>query len=128
MGLKDMIRPKIKDEIIAHAYTEVEKVDGQFQTGIITDGERHNKIIDIWTAATEKVSDELYKTIDRNVTEAAPNPTETNPVYMMVDSKARGSKLQIRQLAGMRGLMANPSGEIIERPITASFREGLSVL
>jgi DNA-directed RNA polymerase subunit beta' len=128
MGLKDMIRPKIKDEIIALAYKEVEKVDAQFQTGIITDGERHNKIIDIWTAATEKVSDELYKTIDRNVTEAIPAPTETNPVYMMVDSKARGSKLQIRQLAGMRGLMANPSGEIIERPITASFREGLSVL
>ena len=128
MGLKDMIRPKVKDEIIAKAYTEVEKVDHQFQTGVITDGERHNKIVDIWTAATEKVSDELFKTIDRNVTEAKPNPTETNPVYMMVDSKARGSKLQIRQLAGMRGLMANPSGEIIERPITASFREGLSVL
>jgi DNA-directed RNA polymerase subunit beta' len=82
----------------------------------------------VWTAATEKVSEELYKAIDRNVTEAQPNPVETNPVYMMVDSKARGSKLQIRQLAGMRGLMANPSGEIIERPITASFREGLSVL
>jgi DNA-directed RNA polymerase subunit beta' len=82
----------------------------------------------VWTAATEKVSEELYKAIDRNVTEALPNPVETNPVFMMVDSKARGSKLQIRQLAGMRGLMANPSGEIIERPITASFREGLSVL
>ena len=128
MGLKDMIRPKSKEEIIAKAYTEVDKVDGQFQTGVITDGERHNKIVDVWTAATEKVSEELYKAIDRNVTEAQPNPSETNPVYMMVDSKARGSKLQIRQLAGMRGLMANPSGEIIERPITASFREGLSVL
>ncbi|MFA6633784.1 MAG: DNA-directed RNA polymerase subunit beta', partial [Kiritimatiellia bacterium] len=128
MGLKDMIRPKSKEEIIAKAYTEVDKVDGQFQTGVITDGERHNKIVDVWTAATEKVSEELYKAIDRNVTEAQPNPVETNPVYMMVDSKARGSKLQIRQLAGMRGLMANPSGEIIERPITASFREGLSVL
>ncbi|MCL1920699.1 MAG: DNA-directed RNA polymerase subunit beta' [Kiritimatiellaeota bacterium] len=128
MGLKDMIRPKVKDEIITNAYAEVDKVDGQFQVGVITDGERHNKIVDIWTAATEKVSDDLYKTIDRNVTEAAPEPTETNPVYMMVDSKARGSKLQIRQLAGMRGLMANPSGEIIERPILASFREGLSVL
>ncbi|MDD4101823.1 MAG: DNA-directed RNA polymerase subunit beta', partial [Kiritimatiellae bacterium] len=129
MGLKDMIRPKSKDEIISKAHAEVEKVDDQFQTGVITPGERHNKIVDIWTAATEKVSDELYKTIDRNMiggTEA--NVAETNPVYMMVDSKARGSKLQIRQLAGMRGLMANPSGEIIERPITASFREGLSVL
>ena len=128
MGLKDMIRPKIKDEIIAKAYTEVEKVDSQFQTGVITDGERHNKIVDIWTAATEKISDELYKTIDKNKKNEDDQPTETNPVYMMVDSKARGSKLQIRQLAGMRGLMANPSGEIIERPITASFREGLSVL
>jgi len=128
MGLKDMIRPKIKDEIIAKAYTEVEKVDSQFQTGVITDGERHNKIVDIWTAATEKISDELYKTIDKNKKSEDDQPKETNPVYMMVDSKARGSKLQIRQLAGMRGLMANPSGEIIERPITASFREGLSVL
>jgi len=128
MGLKDMIRPKIKDEIIRLAYIDVAEVEEQFQSGVITDGERHNKIVDIWTAATEKTSDELYKTIDRNVTEANPTPVETNPVYMMVDSKARGSKLQIRQLAGMRGLMANPSGEIIERPITASFREGLSVL
>jgi len=128
MGLKDMIRPKIKDEIIKKAYVSVGEVEDQFQSGVITDGERHNKIVDIWTAATEKTSDELYKTIDRNVTEENPNPIETNPVFMMVDSKARGSKLQIRQLAGMRGLMANPSGEIIERPITASFREGLSVL
>ena len=128
MGLKDMIRPKIKDDIIKKAHDEVLKVQKQFQSGVITEGERHNKIIDIWTGATEKTSDELYETIDRNITEADPNPIETNPVYMMVDSKARGSKLQIRQLAGMRGLMANPSGEIIERPITASFREGLSVL
>ena len=74
------------------------------------------------------MGDELYKTIDRNVSAESPNPTELNPIYMMVDSKARGSKLQIRQLAGMRGLMADPSGNIIERPITASFREGLSVL
>ena len=95
MGLKDMIRPKIKDEIIAHAYTEVEKVDGQFQTGIITDGERHNKIIDIWTAATEKVSDELYKTIDRNVTEAARGTQE-------VSSNIGG----VTQAAGETGHMA----------------------
>ena len=128
MGLKDMIRPKEKDDLIAKAEGEVSKVERQHQLGVITDGERHNKIIDIWTGTTEKVSDALYKTIDRNVTEQVPKPIETNPVYMMVDSKARGSKLQIRQLAGMRGLMANPSGAIIERPITASFREGLSVL
>ncbi len=128
MGLKDMIRPAIKDEIIAKSSTEVAKIESQFQQGIITAGERHNKIVDVWSAATEKVGDELYKTIDRNTTPENPKPTELNPIYMMVDSKARGSKLQIRQLAGMRGLMADPSGNIIERPITASFREGLSVL
>ena len=128
MGLKDMIRPADKDAEIAKARKEAEKVRQQFQQGIITDGERHNKIVDIWSATTEKVGDELYKTIDRNISPENKNPTELNPVFMFVDSKARGSKLQIRQLAGMRGLMANPSGDIIERPITASFREGLSVL
>ncbi len=128
MGLKDMIRPADKDAEIAKARAEAEKVQAQFQQGIITDGERHNKIVGIWSATTEKVGDELYKTIDKNISPENANPTELNPVYMFVDSKARGSKLQIRQLAGMRGLMANPSGDIIERPITASFREGLSVL
>ena len=128
MGLKDMIRPEDKDAEIAKARDEAEKVQQQFQQGIITDGERHNKIVDIWSTTTEKVGDELYKTIDANIRPENRNPTELNPVYMFVDSKARGSKLQIRQLAGMRGLMANPSGDIIERPITASFREGLSVL
>ncbi|MBQ4471054.1 MAG: DNA-directed RNA polymerase subunit beta' [Kiritimatiellae bacterium] len=128
MGLKDMIRPADKDAAIAKARAEADKVQSQFQQGIITDGERHNKIVDIWSATTEKVGDELYKTIDKNISPENKNPTELNPVYMFVDSKARGSKLQIRQLAGMRGLMANPSGDIIERPITASFREGLSVL
>ncbi|MBR1587616.1 MAG: DNA-directed RNA polymerase subunit beta', partial [Kiritimatiellae bacterium] len=128
MGLKDMIRPAVKDDVIDRSKAEVAKIEGQFQQGIITAGERHNKIVDVWSAATEKVGDELYKTIDRNVSAETPNPTELNPIYMMVDSKARGSKLQIRQLAGMRGLMADPSGNIIERPITASFREGLSVL
>ena len=128
MGLKDMIRPADKDDIIAKARKEAEKVQSQFAQGIITEGERHNKVVDVWSAATEKVGDELAKTIDRNISPENPNPVELNPVYMMVDSKARGSKLQIRQLAGMRGLMSNPSGDIIERPITASFREGLSVL
>ena len=128
MGLKDMIRPAVKDDVIAKSAAEVAKIEGQFQQGIITAGERHNKIVDVWSAATEKVGDELYKTIDRNISPENPNPTELNPIFMMVDSKARGSKLQIRQLAGMRGLMADPSGNIIERPITASFREGLSVL
>ncbi len=128
MGLKDMIRPAVKDEVISKSAAEVAKIESQFQQGIITAGERHNKIVDVWSTATEKVGDELYKTIDRNISPENPKPTELNPIYMMVDSKARGSKLQIRQLAGMRGLMADPSGNIIERPITASFREGLSVL
>ncbi len=128
MGLKDMIRPAEKDAEIAKAKAEAEKVQQQFQQGIITDGERHNKIVDIWAGTTEKIGDLLYKTIDKNIKPEDPNPTELNPVYMFADSKARGSKLQIRQLAGMRGLMSNPSGDIIERPITASFREGLSVL
>ena len=123
-----MIRPAVKDDVIAKSAAEVAKIEGQFQQGIITAGERHNKIVDVWSAATEKVGDELYKTIDRNISKENPKPTELNPIFMMVDSKARGSKLQIRQLAGMRGLMADPSGNIIERPITASFREGLSVL
>ena len=128
MGLKDMIRPLDKDAEISKARAEAEKVQAQFQQGIITEGERHNKIVDIWAATTEKIGDSLYKTIDKNISPENKNPTELNPVYMFADSKARGSKLQIRQLAGMRGLMSNPSGDIIERPITASFREGLSVL
>ena len=128
MGLKDMIRPEEKDAEIAKARKEADKVQSQFQQGIITEGERHNKLVDIWAGTTEKIGELLYKTIDRNVRPDNRNPTELNPVYMFADSKARGSKLQIRQLAGMRGLMSNPSGDIIERPITASFREGLSVL
>jgi len=128
MGLKDIIRPAVKDEIIANARNEAEKVQKQFQQGVITEGERHNKVVDIWSTASEKVADELYTTIDKNISPENPNPTELNPVYMMADSKARGSKMQIRQLGAMRGLMSNPSGDIIERPITASFREGLSVL
>ncbi len=128
MGIKDMIRPKEKDRFITAADKEVAKVELQYRQGVITDGERHNKIVDIWSGTTEKIADALYKAIDRNISEDNPNPVETNPMFMMVDSKARGSKLQIRQLAGMRGLMAKPSGEIIEQPITASFREGLGVL
>jgi DNA-directed RNA polymerase subunit beta' len=91
--------------------------------GAITDGERYNKIVDIWTQATEEISAAMYRTLEHNE-----GRKDFNPVYLMVDSGARGNRNQVRQLAGMRGLMAKPSGEIIERPITASFREGLSVL
>ncbi|MCL1887396.1 MAG: DNA-directed RNA polymerase subunit beta', partial [Kiritimatiellaeota bacterium] len=128
MGIKDMIRPAVKDATIAAAYTEVDRVEQQHELGVITDGERHNKLVDIWTEATNSVSKDLFLTIDRNTQPGKPPSSETNPVFMMIDSKSRGSEAQIRQLAGMRGLMSNPSGEIIERPIIASFREGLGVL
>ena len=123
IGMSDMIIPHEKQDIIKTARDQVSEVDGQYRQGVITDGERYNKIVDIWTHATEEISNAMYTSIEENA-----GSEETNPVYMMVDSKARGSRQQIRQLAGMRGLMAKPSGEIIERPITANFREGLSVL
>ena len=95
----------------------------QYQDGAITHGERYNKIIEIWSAVTEKVSDEMFGQMEEHDTDGV-----LNPIYIMADSGARGSKQQIRQLSGMRGLMAKPSGEIIETPITANFREGLNVL
>ncbi len=128
MGIKDMIRPADKDAIIDASENEVKRVQTQFAQGIITDGERRGKIQDIWSGATERIADSLYTTIEKNISPDNPNPTDINPIFMMADSKARGSRTQIRQLAGMRGLMAKPNGEIIETPITASFREGLSVL
>ena len=128
MGIKDMIRPKDKDKILETSEKEVAKVIKQSRQGVITDNERKGKITDIWSSATERIADSLYKTIEQNISPDNANPTDINPIYMMADSKARGSRTQIRQLAGMRGLMAKPSGEIIETPITASFREGLSVL
>ena len=124
IGMVDMIIPTDKPEIIGNALGSVAEVDNQYRQGIITDGERYNKIIDIWTDATETISNSMYRSIEENDIDSG----EINPVYMMVDSKARGSRQQIRQLAGMRGLMAKPSGEIIERPIISNFREGLSVL
>jgi len=123
IGVVDMIVPKEKQQVIQAALKEVGEVEKQYRRGIITDGERYNKIIDIWTHATDNISNVMYSTMEHNE-----GKSELNPVFMMVDSKARGSRQQIRQLAGMRGLMAKPSGEIIERPILSNFREGLSVL
>ncbi len=117
MSVADLSVPKEKAERIARAQGDVDKIQAQYQRGLITDGERYNKIIDIWTHVTEDVSSLVFRHLD-----------SFNPVFMMADSGARGSKQQIRQLAGMRGLMAKPSGEIIETPITANFREGLTVL
>ncbi|MBF0504114.1 MAG: DNA-directed RNA polymerase subunit beta' [Candidatus Omnitrophica bacterium] len=117
ISMSDLTIPEEKPKIIANAKQEVFKVDDQYRKGIITGRERYNKVIDIWTHTTETLSDLVFKKMD-----------QFNPVFIMADSGARGSKLQIRQLSGMRGLMAKPSGEIIENPITASFREGLTVL
>ncbi len=129
MGIKDMIRPADKDKILEASDKEVAKVQKQFSQGVITEGERKGKITDIWSSATERIADSLYKTIEQNISpDNNGKPQDINPIYMFADSKARGSRTQIRQLAGMRGLMAKPNGEIIETPITASFREGLSVL
>ncbi len=122
IGIDDLHIPSRKEEIIEAARKEVIKIEQEYLDGLITKGERYNKVIDIWTQVSEQVSDELFREIE------AMKDGEFNPVFMMADSGARGSKQQIRQLAGMRGLMAKPSGEIIETPITSNFREGLTVL
>lgn len=122
IGIEDMHIPSTKGKLIDEAHKEIVKIEREYQDGLITKGERYNKIIDIWTHVTERVSDEMFREIE------AEEKGEFNPVFMMADSGARGSRQQIRQLAGMRGLMAKPSGEIIETPITANFREGLTVL
>ena len=123
IGITDMVIPDEKQIELKNAYKQLETVQKQYTKGIITDGERYNKVIDIWTAAGDKIAGALYRTLEYNEGNEI-----ANPLYMMVDSGARGNKQQIKQLSGMRGLMAKPSGEIIERPITSNFREGLSVL
>src|SRR5580704_17361688 len=123
IGITDMIIPHEKKTELDKAYKEIAVVDKQYRSGIITEGERYNKIIDIWTQAGEEISNVMFRTLQHNE-----GRKELNPVYLMQDSGARGNRQQIKQLAGMRGLMAKPSGEIIERPITSNFREGLSVL
>jgi len=123
IGIVDMVMPESKDKMIAAAYDEVAKVTEQYEEGLITNGERYEKVVGIWSSTTDAIQKELYTKLEYNGGSAV-----ANPLYMMVDSGARGNKAQIKQLSGMRGLMAKPSGEIIERPITSNFREGLSVL
>ncbi|MGB5808925.1 MAG: DNA-directed RNA polymerase subunit beta', partial [Polyangiales bacterium] len=131
--MDDMVIPDSKKDVLGEAQQDVSTVVEQYQEGLITDGERYNKVVDIWAEASDQVARDLMESIG---TEEVKNP-ETgqvttqpsfNSIFMMADSGARGSNQQIRQLAGMRGLMAKPSGEIIETPITANFREGLTVL
>jgi DNA-directed RNA polymerase subunit beta' len=128
----DMQIPPDKERFISEANAEVQEIEQQYQEGLITDGERYNKVIDIWANCTERVADQMLTRLRTDVVVDERGQERQvpsfNPIYMMADSGARGSNQQMRQLAGMRGLMAKPSGEIIETPITSNFREGLSVL
>src|SRR5690606_34578973 len=132
IGIDDMIIPEKKKGILDEAEAEVVEIQQQYQSGLVTAGERYNKVVDIWSRTNERVAQEMMKTIGtETVTNAKGEQVEQksmNSVYIMADSGARGSQAQIRQLAGMRGLMARPDGSIIETPITANFREGLNVL
>ena len=123
VGLDDMVIPEAKYTTVSEAERQAVAVQQQYLDGAITNGERNNKVIQIWSTVTEKVADEMFDNMKK-----ADKAGAMNPIYIMADSGARGSKQQIRQLSGMRGLMAKPSGEIIETPITANFREGLTVL
>ncbi len=124
IGIDDLTIPSEKAELVEKARNDVISVEQQYLEGAITNGERYNKVIAIWSDVTEKIADAMFGEME----ETDHVGREFNPVFIMADSGARGSKQQIRQLAGMRGLMAKPSGEIIETPITSNFREGLTVL
>jgi len=132
INVKDMIIPKEKPSIIADSQKVVDDITEEYNEGAITNGERYNKIIDVWAQTNEKLSKVMIDNLSTQIFEDEKGNEESAPsfnaIFMMADSGARGSQAQIRQLAGMRGLMAKPSGEIIETPITSNFREGLSVL
>ena len=132
IGVEDMEIPREKRDILAKAEAEVKEVEEQFRSGFLTNGERYNKVVDIWSQTNDQVADAMMERIGSEVVRD-PDGNEVrepsfNPIFMMADSGARGSATQIRQLAGMRGLMAKPDGSIIETPIDANFREGLDVL
>ncbi len=132
IGINDMEIPTGKQEIVDASMEEIKSVAEQYREGLITDGERYNKVIDVWAKSTDQIAEEMIKHLSVDDVTGPNGETKRvpslNPIYIMVDSGARGSQQQMRQLAGMRGLMAKPSGEIIETPITANFREGLTVL
>ncbi|MFW5988753.1 MAG: DNA-directed RNA polymerase subunit beta' [Desulfosudaceae bacterium] len=132
ISIDAMVVPEKKWEMIRQAEAKIEEISHQYRDGLITQGEKYNKSVDIWSKATDDIANEMMEAMKTHTTaddgSDVENSGKLNPVYMMADSGARGSKDQMRQLAGMRGLMAKPSGEIIETPITANFREGLSVL
>jgi len=132
VGIDDMVVPEAKYTIIEESEEEVSEIQTQFEQGLVTQGEKYNKVIDIWSSANEKISKAMMDNLSKETVinrDGQPEEQDSfNSIYMMADSGARGSAAQIRQLAGMRGLMAKPDGSIIETPITANFREGLNVL
>jgi DNA-directed RNA polymerase subunit beta' len=131
-GIDDMVIPSEKAEILGVAEAEVKEIENQYTSGLVTNGERYNKVVDIWSRTNDQVAKAMMSKLGTEEVTSASGETvkqnSFNSVYMMADSGARGSAAQIRQLAGMRGLMAKPDGSIIETPITANFREGLDVL
>jgi DNA-directed RNA polymerase subunit beta' len=124
IGIDDLVTPEAKKTLVAQAERDVIEVEKQYRDGVITNGERYNKVIAIWSEVTDRVAKEMFRAMD----EKEKTAKQSNPILIMSDSGARGTAQQIRQLAGMRGLMAKPSGEIIETPIRSNFREGLNVL
>ncbi len=128
IAIDDIKIPLQKEKVVARANKEVAEIESQYSEGLITKGEKYNKVIDIWAQATEAIAEEMLHEMQYEKADKGKFVEGFNPIFVMLDSGARGSKQQIRQLAGMRGLMAKPSGEIIETPITANFREGLTVL
>lgn len=120
-GKDDLIVPDAKKKLIAETSKQVKEFEQQYQNGLITSGEKYNKVIDIWAACDYKLTEEMMKGISKI------DHGYMNSVFMMADSGARGSKAQMKQLAGMRGLMAKPNGAIIEQPIISNFKEGLTV-
>jgi len=132
VGIDDMVIPDAKYTIIEESEEEVTEIQTQFEQGLVTQGEKYNKVIDIWSSANEKISKAMMDNLSKETVinrDGEPEEQDSfNSIFMMADSGARGSAAQIRQLAGMRGLMAKPDGSIIETPITANFREGLNVL
>ena len=132
IGLNDLVIPKSKEKLLAKAREQVEEIRSQYDEGLITDSERYNKVVDIWTNCVDRVAKEMMNHLEKETfvlkDGSKVEADSFNSIFIMADSGARGSSAQIRQLAGMRGLMAKPSQEIIETPITANFREGLTVL
>ncbi len=130
--IDDLKIPARKDEMIAAAYARVREIDNQYINGLITSGERYNKVVDLWSTTTDQLAAEMMNKLSNDIVLDEHGQEQKiksfNSIYMMADSGARGNQQQIRQLAGMRGLMAKPSGDIIENPIVANFREGLNVL